>query len=79
MVGSLVLLHFMNSHGVYGEDKHGNVADDDHNCGDDEAEDEVIIHSQPAIVTCSVTAKLQRIKTHVTRVIVLVDLDQVHR
>ena len=60
------------------KDQHPNVAEDDHNCRDDEAQDEVVVHSQPAIVAGAVAAHLDGVKAHVFHVMVLVDVKQIN-
>ena len=68
----------MHRHRVDCEDEHGDVAEDDHDRGDDEAQHEVVVHVQPAVAARAVAAELQGVEAHVLDVVVAVDLDEVH-
>ena len=57
------------------KDQHPNVAQDDHDGRDDEAQDKVVVHGQPAVVAGAVAAHLDGVKAHVFHVMVLVDVN----
>ena len=59
------------------KDQHPNVAEDDHNCRDDEAEDEVVINRQPTVATGPIAAHLDWVKAHVFNIIVLIHMNKI--
>ena len=72
-----VRFHLLDHHRVNSQEEHGDVANDDENGGDDEAEYKVVMDRQPAVVPGAVAAEGDGVETHVCGVVLSVDSDVV--